>query len=539
LILVSLVASSMCGQFHPNKSTSFYNEEQLFKVEYLDDASLTGFVAKDVVQLGSYYVNTRFGCVTKSKGHDWAQADGILGMGFPAAALRSVPYPLFWALTDPTKADEADSNILMNRVFTLMLSEDRGELVLGGYDPSSVKGNTVTTGVRASPLGDGTSAFMHYMIDVQSLKIGDHELLQFRDESIAIQAILDSGTSCLVVPDDTFEGGLLASPFKTFQKYFGDLDEPTIYITIEGQTFSLPYDDYMVDDKPCVMKMKSTPRTFLLGDVFFRRMVVVHDLNDPAQPKVTLGQRAPGYQLTTQFKKIDDRNHVPLGKKKVLKPQPMTIPAIPIRPEEQGHQPTPPLSQVASEGIQPMIPSPSTQQVQYQSFVSHPMDSGAAMPLQQGSYPAANQYAPPQYVSQQGRAGAYPVQNGMMVSNEEPPLHNPSLGGQRRLLGFTHDVERIPMTTSNSYIYYAILEVGTPRQKGIHVILDTGSSVFAIFAVPHGGPSLLVICLLVAACILGATSIGLLALSWYQGTYEEMEESLDPLLGQPVEGSPL
>jgi hypothetical protein len=75
------------------------------------------------------------------------------------------------------------------------------------------------------------------------------------------------------------------------------------------------------------------------------------------------------------------------------------------------------------------------------------------------------------------------------------------------------------------------VQVGTPRQRNIHVILDTGSSVFAIFAVPHGGPSVLVVCLLVAACILGATSIGLLALSWYQGTYEEMAEGMDPLLG--------
>jgi hypothetical protein len=127
------------GQFHPNKSTSFINEEQLFKVEYLDDASLTGFVAEDIVQLGDYYVSTRFGCVTKSQGHDWAQADGILGMGFPAAALRSVPYPLFWALTDQSKAQLDSSNILMDRIFTLMLSQDRGELVLGGHDPVSVK----------------------------------------------------------------------------------------------------------------------------------------------------------------------------------------------------------------------------------------------------------------------------------------------------------------------------------------------------------------------------------------------------------------
>jgi hypothetical protein len=138
-LLACIAQSVHGGQFHPNKSTSFINEEQLFKVEYLDDASLTGFVAEDIVQLGDYYVSTRFGCVTKSQGHDWAQADGILGMGFPAAALRSVPYPLFWALTDQSKAQLDSSNILMDRLFTLMLSQDRGELVLGGHDPVSVK----------------------------------------------------------------------------------------------------------------------------------------------------------------------------------------------------------------------------------------------------------------------------------------------------------------------------------------------------------------------------------------------------------------
>lgn len=156
-------------------------------MEYLDDASLTGFVAEDVVQLGEYYVSTRFGCVTHSKGHDWAEADGILGMGFPAAALRSVPFPLFWALTDETRVSQTQSNVLSNRVFTLMLAEDKGEIVLGGHDPDSVEGAMVTTPVRPSPLADGAEAFMHYMIDVQSFKVGSHELLNFKDSSIAIQ----------------------------------------------------------------------------------------------------------------------------------------------------------------------------------------------------------------------------------------------------------------------------------------------------------------------------------------------------------------
>jgi hypothetical protein len=498
----------------------------------------------------------------------------------------------------------------------------------------------VTTNVRASALADGSEAFMHYMIDVQSLKVGGHELLQFKDKSIAIQAILDSGTSCLVVPDDTFGGGLLASPFKTFQKHFGDLDEPTIYITIEGQTFELPYDDYMVDDKPCVMKMKSTPRTFLLGDVFFRRMVVSHNLNDPIRPQITLGQRDPKYKLTTSVKMVGDRSHIPLGKKAVQRPTPETEHAVPGAADQEGarirvgdniagsqaavaasvnpvdaqasggrqqeamYQRPPPQQQpsryqVASstgevyppgagsvigagagraEGAggrqqqeaQPMI----SQQAEYgrggyyqapplqQQAIGYATGAGAPNGYQVPGYPQAPQYQVPQnqYIQQpmvqpnQGAAFSPQQQQMQQVQaggagmppppqqqqqfqqglpNEEPPLHNPSAGAGRRLLGSTAEVDRIPMTTSNSYIYYASLEVGSPRQKNIHVILDTGSSVFAIFAVPHGGPSVLVICLLVAACILGATSIGLLALSWYQGTYEELQvaEGMDPLLG--------
>jgi len=542
-VLLGCCGNAEAGQFHPNKSSTFKNMEQLFKVEYLDNASLTGFVAEDVVQLGGYYVSTRFGCVTNSKGHDWAQADGILGMGFPAAALRSVPFPLFWALTDPNRAEQKQSKVLENRIFTLMLSEDRGELVLGGHDPKSVQGELVTTPVRASPLPDGSAAFMHYMIDVQSLTVGGHELLQFKDKSIAIQAILDSGTSCLVVPDDTFEGGLLVSPFKEFQKQFGDLDEPMIEITIEGQKFQLPYDDYMVDDKPCVMKMKSTPRTFLLGDVFFRRMVVVHNLNNPLQPLITLGQRDPKYELTAELKTIGERSHVPLGKKAVHKPNlpesehavsakkassakssnvgqlSQHNPSLPPIQQQQQQQPQQQPQQQQQQQQQQGVATPpgfpaqngqagqapqfaqgnggmpnyvpySAQQGQFsypaaQQVQGMPMYPGVqqgAAPMQQASgqmqqggpqgqqggmppqgqpqqqqavyYPAASEGPPPQYSQspmiqpQQGQMP--PMQGGQSMAgyqgsmrpeiavgqDEEPPLHNPSLGGgHRRLLG--------------------------------------------------------------------------------------------------------
>lgn len=75
--------------------------------------------------------------------------------------------------------------------------------------------------------------------------------------------------------------------------------------------------------------------------------------------------------------------------------------------------------------------------------------------------------------------------------------------------------ERVPMTTTNAFIYYAQIGVGSPSQNDIHVIVDTGSSVFAIFSVPHGGPSALQIILLIAAGALGFAAVTLLAISWW------------------------
>jgi hypothetical protein len=47
------------------------------------------------------------------------------------------------------------------------------------------------------------------------------------------------------------------------------------------------------------------------------RMVVVHNLNNPLQPLITLGQRKNDYELTSKLTTLPDRSHVPLGKKLV------------------------------------------------------------------------------------------------------------------------------------------------------------------------------------------------------------------------------
>jgi hypothetical protein len=149
------------------------------------------------------------------------------------------------------------------------------------------------------------------------MRLGSIPLLEFQRKGFTMQAILDSGTSCLVLPDDEFDGGLKESPFRIFEKYWATLDDPSIYMyppppppptqlkiltprsKIGGHEFEFDYRDFMVNGQPCVMRMPSQRRTFLLGDVFFRRMVVHHDLSDLKAPTVTLARRNEGYSLAT------------------------------------------------------------------------------------------------------------------------------------------------------------------------------------------------------------------------------------------------
>jgi hypothetical protein len=213
LLCISLLVSACKAErFHVNASKTFVNLHKNFNVEYLDNAELNGFIAEDWVQWGSYRARAKFGCVTHSKGRDWESADGIVGLGFPEDYTgEHAPLPLFWALShSPAKQGETKLPV---RIFTLLLSDTAGEVVLGGFDALSIVGKIATVPVMPSAIVSGVPVFSHYSVQVQDLLLGGDHLLQFSQPSGGMQAILDSGTSCIVLPDDTFGGRLKTSPY--------------------------------------------------------------------------------------------------------------------------------------------------------------------------------------------------------------------------------------------------------------------------------------------------------------------------------------
>ncbi|EKX48507.1 hypothetical protein GUITHDRAFT_105653 [Guillardia theta CCMP2712] len=237
--------------FHPSKSLSFAHVLFVgFDLTYADTAGLRGYIAQDIAQLGRYYAKTKFGCITQCDSQDFNGIDGILGLGMPDAALASIPEPLFFAISDET-GDPANQYILNRRIFTLVSTDEAAELHLGGYDP-----HAVTEDMKYFR----TTSQAEYSVPVSSISMGGHEFLNFASAAQAkgrtsIPGILDSGTSCLVVPDSTLDGLFLESPYQRFMNYMQR--GLSIYITVADH------------------------QGVLLGDALFRSLVVLFDLTHP------------------------------------------------------------------------------------------------------------------------------------------------------------------------------------------------------------------------------------------------------------------
>jgi hypothetical protein len=78
--------------FYPGNST-VYNPpasktfkvvpKQMFLLQYADNSALKGFQSRDIVRLGDYAVEAKFGSITDCNSPDFNGVDGIVGFGMP------------------------------------------------------------------------------------------------------------------------------------------------------------------------------------------------------------------------------------------------------------------------------------------------------------------------------------------------------------------------------------------------------------------------------------------------------------------------
>ena len=209
--------------------------------------------------------------------------DGVLGLHFPVLApeLDGVAAGLDVLL------DAVESQARLDRIFTLALTEDGGELQVGGVDAETVVNGTLQW-------HDASHSRTRYAVNIERVRMGNTELLFLQDGLDGVPAALDSGSACLGFPGSDSAYTNQSSLYHAFQiAYQGNrVTRPQLTVTIGGTDYALPFDAYVRDGKPCVTE---SPDIAVLGLPFLRTVAVVHDI-DRDVPRVGLARTRPGWK---------------------------------------------------------------------------------------------------------------------------------------------------------------------------------------------------------------------------------------------------
>ncbi|KAJ1471545.1 hypothetical protein T484DRAFT_1843650 [Baffinella frigidus] len=162
--------------FDPMKSKSFrVVPKQMFLLGYADNTHLKGFQSRDVVQLGDFFVDTKFGSITDCNSPDFNNVDGILGFGMPVQHQAAppppsglgammgggggggappvvLPLPLLFGLTDPTIKNSENNHVLSRRAFSFMSTDTAAEIQLGGPETRNAENKDPQLSRRAFSL---------------------------------------------------------------------------------------------------------------------------------------------------------------------------------------------------------------------------------------------------------------------------------------------------------------------------------------------------------------------------------------------------
>mmetsp|Transcript_21969 Transcript_21969/g.51503 ORF Transcript_21969/g.51503 Transcript_21969/m.51503 type:complete len:469 (+) Transcript_21969:55-1461(+) len=282
-------------QFDAAASTSFTAHTEItFDLSYADSTKLHGFAAVDWVEMGQFRARVPVGIITNCNSPDFNGVDGILGFGCKKRR-QNLPTPLFWAMTDPNNMHSNARHI--QRKFSFFSTQNAAELQLGGYDPETTIGDMWFT---------DTSSPSDFIVGVSSLTFGVDqasavELINFSPLAAShnLPAIMDSGTSCLVIPGSNLDGALTESPFAKFAANWAK--GKSFWITLNGKVFEIPFESWflMGSNETCVQETPAQMNGLLIGDVFFRSWLVQFDMTS-APPQIGIAKLNTAYAPVTE-----------------------------------------------------------------------------------------------------------------------------------------------------------------------------------------------------------------------------------------------
>lgn len=279
MLLLSHAVRSLAEHFVPADSTSFNATFVPFSTSFADGSQLFGEVVSDILKLGNFYARVEFVSINHDSHPASVRYSGILGIGIPARGHWSESV-LAWLTSQHAPATDP-RNPIPRLVYALLLTMHGGEMHLGGWNPDSVLRPPVFQPVLPEYcFRGGACVYRHFKLLVTALYYEGTELMA------STPGVMDSGTSCLVLPWVVYE---------KYQHARTQGSADTLVLQFGTDRFSF---DTFVDGRSCVRGPPTgDPHLLLIGDVFFRQHVVVHDLTDPAHPRLGVAPVNPEYKV--------------------------------------------------------------------------------------------------------------------------------------------------------------------------------------------------------------------------------------------------
>ena len=294
------------SRFVPETSRSWRGNDALrFSSTYAQGTTVRGFLCSDFVRVGPYGSFSPFCCVTSVSG--MFDGSGIAGFAPPSKRDPTSQFPplppLFMSLanvsgTDNQKADQP----VPKPIFSFLSSPDSAELQLGGYDSKSISG----------PMHYVSSLSLYaYVLPIKSITLGSVDILRVKgsDAGAYAEAVLDSGTSCICLPDNLMEGKALGdrSPWDRFRRAWGEDTAASITLHISDEiAIDIPADIWlpsMRNVRGCLMKNCPDDKV-VIGDWIFQSWLVLFDLGPTVTgkaPRIGLAAREARYRVGRRY----------------------------------------------------------------------------------------------------------------------------------------------------------------------------------------------------------------------------------------------
>ena len=279
-----------CNSVFCNNSESRYNHKLSstyvevgthFDVE-IEASNCSGYQSQDVVTLGDVQIPSQvFGEAVSVWAFDMIFYNGILSLGSRRASSTS-PVPLFYNMLK--------ENLIEKQVFGMYFDlsktnyTSRGELILGGGDPTRYEGELTYTKLTSDKQ-------WQFDLELISVAKGANDTVDFCHGGC--NAVMDTATTDIVGPYDTVyqlhsEMGAILFDMDNFYGYcfFRDCTKqppPPLIFHMEGKEFELTWEKYTytVTEGLCCTQISGVDIDYwAMGGIFLRSIYTEFDVQN-------------------------------------------------------------------------------------------------------------------------------------------------------------------------------------------------------------------------------------------------------------------